>query len=165
LQDLWTPGCRGDQAYFFMRAPAAPAFANGSIVALREGALHPADGAGSPAMYLVVSDLNAKWKGGAQPSKPQEALGHWCAFLGQVPLTVIGPCRAGDLLGPVLDGSGRARAATLGAGPIVGMALAAQPVGTGVVKAMVSVGLNALAALEKEVLLPPAAPPAPRPWR
>lgn len=56
----------------------------------------------------------------------EEKLGHWCCFLGQVPVRVRGTVRTGDLIGPVLmEGSGRgeARVVQLGSAPVVGIAL------------------------------------------
>eukprot|EP00286_Rhodomonas_abbreviata_P011588 CAMPEP_0181339324 /NCGR_PEP_ID=MMETSP1101-20121128/29187_1 /TAXON_ID=46948 /ORGANISM="Rhodomonas abbreviata, Strain Caron Lab Isolate" /LENGTH=758 /DNA_ID=CAMNT_0023450269 /DNA_START=69 /DNA_END=2346 /DNA_ORIENTATION=- len=142
---MWNEASKGDQAYFFPRKAQIEPFFNGSIVALRDGVLVPADSLQSADIFLVVSDKNAKWKGEPHPPKDQEHLGHWCAYLGQVPLQVVGPVKAGSYLGPVGDGSGLARVVRPGEGPVVGIALAAKDGGeAGVVKAMVSVGLNAL---------------------
>lgn len=74
---------------------------NGAIVALREGVLCPVEGIDTCDMFLVVSDDNAKWKGEPHPTPEQEQAGHWCAFLGQVPLRVHGAVKAGQYLGPV----------------------------------------------------------------
>jgi hypothetical protein len=91
-------------------------FSNGSVVALKQGQLVPATSSNilEAEMLLVVSDLNAKWKGEPYPSPEQEEEGHWCAFLGQVPLWVDGPVKAGEYLGPVGDGSGLAKVVEVG---------------------------------------------------
>jgi len=142
---MWNEASKGDQAYFFRRKLGAGPFFNGAVVALRDGVLVPADDLKSTDIFMVVSDLNAKWKGEPAPSKDQEHLGHWCAYLGQVPLQVAGPVKAGDYLGPVGDGSGLARVVRPGQAPVVGLALAAKTSGeVGTVKGMISVGLNAL---------------------
>lgn len=120
---------------------------NGSIVALKNGVLCPVTNYDDAEMFLVVSDENAKWKGEPFPTPEQEKVGHWCAYLGQVPLVVRGPVRAGQYLGPCSDGSGMARAVELGEGPVVGIALSGRTTSGGIVKAMVSVGLNALSSL------------------
>eukprot|EP00281_Chroomonas_sp_CCMP1168_P006853 CAMPEP_0206266788 /NCGR_PEP_ID=MMETSP0047_2-20121206/30786_1 /ASSEMBLY_ACC=CAM_ASM_000192 /TAXON_ID=195065 /ORGANISM="Chroomonas mesostigmatica_cf, Strain CCMP1168" /LENGTH=721 /DNA_ID=CAMNT_0053694915 /DNA_START=12 /DNA_END=2177 /DNA_ORIENTATION=+ len=141
---LWDENSKGDQAYFFQRNPSAQPFFNGAIVALREGVLCPVDSYDTAEMFLVVSDKNAKWKGEPHPSPEQEKHGHWCAYLGQVPLHTKSAVRAGQYLGPCEDGSGYARVVELGEGPIVGIALSETSAEGGVVKTMVSVGLNAL---------------------
>ena len=74
---------------------------NGAIAALREGVLCPVDDLSTAEMLLVVSDDNAKWKGEPYPTPEQEKSGHWCAYLGQVPLRVKGAVKAGQYLGPI----------------------------------------------------------------
>ena len=143
----WTQGSRGDQAYFFFRGPAQAPFSNGSVVALKDGQLVAASTAVDAELLLVVSDENALWKGEPHPTPAQEEEGHWCAFLGQVPLWVEGPVKAGEYLGPLGDGSGLAKVVTVGEEHAVGIALASKGPGLGAVKSMVSVGLNAVNAV------------------
>ena len=82
---LWDESSLGDQAYFFPRRIGEEPCFNGAIVALVDGMLTcEAIAGGGNAMYMVVSDNNAKWKGEPLPTPEEEKLGHWCAFLGQV---------------------------------------------------------------------------------
>ena len=88
----------GDMAYWFPYCSSG--FENGSIVKLREGKLVAAEkgekGYEPGDIFLVVSDLHAKWKG---PQPEDEKKGHWCAWLGQVPLKTTEPVKAGDYIG------------------------------------------------------------------
>mmetsp|Transcript_13382 Transcript_13382/g.31353 ORF Transcript_13382/g.31353 Transcript_13382/m.31353 type:complete len:764 (+) Transcript_13382:94-2385(+) len=145
--NLWTATSKGDQAYFFQRKAGQAPFPNGAIVALSCGNLVPADAECEAEMLLVVSDLNAKWKGDPHPTPEQEARGHWCAYLGQVPIRVHGAVKAGQYIGPAGDGSGYGKVCVPGEDPVVGLALADKEAGAeeDVVKCMVSVGLNVLA--------------------
>jgi len=146
--NIWSETSKGDQAYFFTRKEGLSPFFNGAVVALKEGFLVPADDLDAE-MFLVVSDKNALWKGEPHPTKEQEKLGHWCAYLGQVPLKVKGKAKAGDYLGPVGDGSGLVHVVKPGQHPVVAMALDSKPEeNVAVVKAMVSIGLNALSKLQ-----------------
>ena len=74
-------------------------FENGSIVTLRNDKLVPAKDFATGDIFLVVSDDHAKWKGGVRPSPEDEAKGHWCAWLGQVPLKTNGPVKSGAHIG------------------------------------------------------------------
>lgn len=141
---LWSQFSRGDQAYFFFRNAEHAPFSNGAVVALKGGQLVAADQALEAELYLVVSDKNALWKGEPHPTPEQEEEGHWCAFLGQVPLWVEGPVKAGQYLGPVGDGSGLAKVVRPGAQPAVAIALEEKAAGLTALKCMVSVGLNSL---------------------
>jgi len=145
--NLWSQTSKGDQAYFFQRKAGCLPFANGSIVALSCGSLVPVDEHCEAEMFLVVSDDNAKWKGEPHPSPEQETKGHWCAYLGQVPIKVEGAVKAGQYIGPLGDGSGWGRVCMPGVDPVVGIALMEKAEGAdnNVVKCMVSVGLNVLA--------------------
>ena len=87
-------------AYWF--SSASGRFENGSIVTLRNGKLMPAKEFAAGDIFLVVSDRHAKWKGGVRPSPEDEAKGHWCAWLGQVPLKTNGPVKSGDYIGELL---------------------------------------------------------------
>jgi hypothetical protein len=141
---IWSQFSRGDQAYFFFRNAEHAPFSNGAVVALKGGQLVAADKALEAELYLVVSDKNALWKGEPRPTPEQEQEGHWCAFLGQVPLWVEGPVKAGQYLGPVGDGSGLAKVVRPGAQPAVAIALEDKASGLTALKCMVSVGLNSL---------------------
>jgi hypothetical protein len=141
---VWSQFSRGDQAYFFFRNAEHAPFSNGAVVALKGGQLVAADQALKAELYLVVSDKNALWKGEPHPTPEQEEEGHWCAFLGQVPLWVEGPVCAGQYLGPVGDGSGLAKVVRPGAQPAVAIALEDKAAGLTALKCMVSVGLNSL---------------------
>jgi hypothetical protein len=113
-------GWLGDQAYFFFRHTETKPFLNGTIAALIEGKLTTATG--SDDLCLVISDKNAKWKGGRTPTLLEADLGHWCSALGQVPVCVEGAIRCGDCIGPKVDGSGLGVATTIGQGPVIGIA-------------------------------------------
>jgi len=141
---IWSQHSRGDQAYFFYRNAESAPFSNGSVVALRDGQLEAAADFATASLFLVVSDENALWKGEPHPTPQQEEEGHWCAFLGQVPLWVEGPVKAGQYLGPVGDGSGLARVVQPGKEPAVAIALESKGAGLEALKCMVSVGLNSL---------------------
>mmetsp|Transcript_15933 Transcript_15933/g.24815 ORF Transcript_15933/g.24815 Transcript_15933/m.24815 type:complete len:403 (+) Transcript_15933:368-1576(+) len=144
---MWNADSKGDQAYFFKRKERGSIpFRNGAIVSLVEGEIvpdnHTQSGAG---LYMVVSDNNAKWKGEPIPTKDEETQGHWCAFLGQVPVVVDGPIRCGEHIGPKQDGSGFGVKAVLGQAPVIGIALFDKSTATpGIVKTLVFAGLNAL---------------------
>jgi hypothetical protein len=148
---MWDEGSLGDQAYFFPREGGCPPLSNGAIVSLADGALRglTREACEDPrTLYLVVSDSNAKWKGEPIPTKEEEALGHWCAFLGQVPVRVEGAVRCGEAIGPKPDGSGLGVATALGQGPVIGIALASKSEEqAGVVKTLCFAGFNALAPL------------------
>jgi len=147
VSSMWNESSLGDQAYFFPRRKGCAPFSNGSVVTLEDGVLGPDQCGSAPGrLFMVVSDNNAKWKGEPLPTPDEEKLGHWCAFLGQVPMRVACDVRFGDYLGPVGDGSGRARIARLGQESVVGLALSGASAG-GVVKALVFAGFNALAPL------------------
>jgi len=149
VSNLWSACSLGDQAYFFRRKAGQAAFSNGSVVRLVNGELCtdlPLPGGREEGMHMVVSDLNAKWKGEPYPTAEEEEHGHWCCFLGQVPISVEGRVVCGDLLGPRGDGSGRALVVQSGEGaPIIGVALAdkSSPA-QGVVKVLCFAGLGAL---------------------
>mmetsp|Transcript_30011 Transcript_30011/g.47054 ORF Transcript_30011/g.47054 Transcript_30011/m.47054 type:complete len:612 (+) Transcript_30011:2-1837(+) len=99
---------------------------------------------------MVVSDNNAKWKGEPIPTKEEEELGHWCAFLGQVPVIVDGPVLCGQAIGPKFDGSGQGMVTKLGENPVIGIALDSKPAKqAGVVKTLVFAGLNAMTGSDK----------------
>ena len=87
-------------AYWF--SSASGRFENGSIVTLRNGKLVLTKEFAAGDIFLVVSDRHAKWKGGVPPSPEDEAKGHWCAWLGQVPLKTNGPVKSGDYIGELL---------------------------------------------------------------
>jgi len=108
LHAMWSCDSKGDQAYFFMRKEGHSAFGNGAIVRIRNGVLVGDNDYDEhdPGLLMVVSDKNAKWKGEPHPTPAQERLGHWCCFLGQVPVTVEGVVKCGDFIGPKGDGSG-----------------------------------------------------------
>ena len=148
---MWDEGSLGDQAYFFFREDGAGPLPNGAIVSLVNGKLRglTKEACDDPStLYLVVSDSNAKWKGEPIPTAEEEGRGHWCAFLGQVPIRVDGPVQCGESIGPKPDGSGLGVATSLGRGPIVGIALASKPGdGVAVVKTLCFAGFNALAPL------------------
>jgi len=151
---MWDEGSLGDQAYFFSRECELPPFPNGAIVSLMDGRLRglsPEACSDPRTLYLVVSDNNAKWKGEPIPTKEEELLGHWCAFLGQVPVCVCGPVRSGECIGPKPDGSGLGIVTTLGQGPVVGIALADKlEADTRIVKTLCFAGFNALAPLGED---------------
>jgi hypothetical protein len=151
---MWDEGSLGDQAYFFFRESGTDAYPNGSIISLVDGHLKglTAESCKDPrTLYLVVSDNNAKWKGEPIPTKEEESLGHWCAFLGQVPVKVEGPVCCGDFIGPKGDGSGLGVVTAMGRGSVIGIALATKPeVGVGVVKTLCFAGFNALAPLGED---------------
>eukprot|EP00286_Rhodomonas_abbreviata_P026757 CAMPEP_0181312628 /NCGR_PEP_ID=MMETSP1101-20121128/13801_1 /TAXON_ID=46948 /ORGANISM="Rhodomonas abbreviata, Strain Caron Lab Isolate" /LENGTH=730 /DNA_ID=CAMNT_0023419497 /DNA_START=133 /DNA_END=2324 /DNA_ORIENTATION=- len=106
LDTMWNQNSKGDQAYFFFRHSGVSAMRNGSIVMLKDGKLCADDTPSKGCIYMVVSDDNAKWKGEPLPTPEEETLGHWCCFLGQVPVWVAGPVKCGDYIGPQADGSG-----------------------------------------------------------
>mmetsp|Transcript_4819 Transcript_4819/g.7713 ORF Transcript_4819/g.7713 Transcript_4819/m.7713 type:complete len:661 (+) Transcript_4819:51-2033(+) len=145
LETIWNENSKGDQAYFFRREDGLRPFANGAICTLVDGVL-TADAKPSPgAMYMVVSDNNAKWKGEPIPTPEEEYYGHWCCFLGQLPVVVEGTVRCGDYIGPKGDGTGVGIVAQMGKWPVVGIALANKSSDEpGIVKTMVFAGLNAM---------------------
>ena len=122
---MWDCDSKGDQAYFFMRKSGMGPFPNGAIVRIRGGVVVTDDDFvdSDPGLLMVVSDRNAKWKGDPHPTPEQEALGHWCCFLGQVPVTVEGVVKCGDFIGPKGDGSGLGIVCKLGTSPVIGVAL------------------------------------------
>jgi len=145
LGTIWNSDARGDQAYFFMRKAGIAPFQNGAIVCLRDGLLEGDASRGSGCLYLIVSDKNAKWKGEPIPTPEEEERGHWCCFLGQVPVVVEGRVACGDYIGPMCDGSGKGRVVALGESPVIGIALAnKEEAGPAVVKTMCFAGLNAI---------------------
>mmetsp|Transcript_27507 Transcript_27507/g.62389 ORF Transcript_27507/g.62389 Transcript_27507/m.62389 type:complete len:670 (-) Transcript_27507:2287-4296(-) len=145
LGTIWNSDARGDQAYFFTRKAGIPPFANGAIVCLRDGLLEGDASRGSGCLYLIVSDKNAKWKGEPIPSPEEEEKGHWCCFLGQVPVVVEGSVSCGDYIGPMCDGSGKGRVVALGESPVIGIALVnKEDASAAVVKTMCFAGLNAI---------------------
>ena len=144
---VWSQHSRGDQAYFFYRRAGEAPFSNGSVVALNGGQLMRAKDVSSAELFLVVSDQNALWKGEPHPPHEHEEDGHWCAFLGQVPMWIEGPVKAGQYLGPVGDGSGMAKVVQPGKDPAVGIALECKGSELKPLKCLVSVGLNALNAV------------------
>jgi hypothetical protein len=146
---MWHENSLGDQAYFFPREEGAPCMFNGAIVPLVDGRLCAFPSAGEAAMYMVVSDSNAKWKGEPLPTPEEERLGHWCAFLGQVPVQVEGAVRCGDFIGPAEDGSGLGVVVgALGSCPVIGIALAGKDSeSVGAVKTLCFAGFNALTPL------------------
>jgi len=145
INSVWSENSKGDQAYFFYREQRDVRFANGSVVQLVDGKLQADNTPSERAVYMVVSDDNAKWKGDPIPSAEQEKFGHWCCFLGQVPVRVKGAVKSGQYLGPARDGSGCACAATPGEGPVVGIALVGKDgEEEGLVRTMSFVGMNAL---------------------
>mmetsp|Transcript_88654 Transcript_88654/g.235987 ORF Transcript_88654/g.235987 Transcript_88654/m.235987 type:complete len:459 (+) Transcript_88654:826-2202(+) len=147
VSGMWNESSLGDQAYFFPRRKGCAPFSNGSVVTLEDGVLGPDQCGSAPGrLFMVVSDNNAKWKGEPLPTPEEEKLGHWCAFLGQVPVRAACEVHFGDYLGPVGDGSGRVCVVQLGRDPVVGLALSATAPG-GVVKALCFAGFNALAPL------------------
>ena len=76
-------------AYFFLRAEGTEPFFNGAIVKLVDGKLVRADAESPQNIFMAVSDTNVKWKGEPIPSPEEEERGHWCCFLGQVPLQAL----------------------------------------------------------------------------
>jgi hypothetical protein len=147
LGTMWDCNSKGDQAYFFMRKAGVGAFVNGAIVRVLNGVLvsdaeQDEQGAG---LLMVVSDNNAKWKGEPHPTPQQEQLGHWCCFLGQVPVTVEGQVKCGDFIGPKGDGSGVGVVCKLGSSPVIGVALVNKDTHQqAVIKTMCFAGLNVL---------------------
>ena len=147
LGTMWDCDSKGDQAYFFMRKSGMGPFPNGAIVRIRGGVVVPDDDFvdSDPGLLMVVSDRNAKWKGEPHPTPEQEALGHWCCFLGQVPVTVEGVVKCGDFIGPKSDGSGLGIVCKLGTSPVIGVALVDKEEAAGaVIKTMCFAGLNAI---------------------
>jgi len=147
LGTMWSCDSRGDQAYFFMRKEGQAEFANGAIVRIRDGVVVSDcdfDDA-NPGLLMVISDKNAKWKGEPHPLPQHEPLGHWCCFLGQVPVTVEGVVQCGDFIGPKGDGSGVGIKVQLGCGPVIGVALVNKDYAkAAVIKTMSFAGLNAI---------------------
>eukprot|EP00286_Rhodomonas_abbreviata_P025795 CAMPEP_0181311364 /NCGR_PEP_ID=MMETSP1101-20121128/13094_1 /TAXON_ID=46948 /ORGANISM="Rhodomonas abbreviata, Strain Caron Lab Isolate" /LENGTH=350 /DNA_ID=CAMNT_0023418083 /DNA_START=181 /DNA_END=1230 /DNA_ORIENTATION=+ len=69
LGGVWSATSKGDQAYFFRRMEGVPRFANGDIVGLVGGRLVESEEVEAKGgLYMVVSDLNAKWKGEPLPA-------------------------------------------------------------------------------------------------
>lgn len=164
---VWNADSKGDQAYFFKRRTGVMPVFNGAIVGVISGELvkddayahqrvvgpagageeeEEGDGSEGRGLWMVVSDKNAKWKGEPLPTPEEEEAGHWCCFLGQVPVCVEGVVRSGDHIGPKCDGSGLGRVVQPGrAQPVIGIALADKANSApGIVKTLCFAGLNAL---------------------
>mmetsp|Transcript_48476 Transcript_48476/g.75711 ORF Transcript_48476/g.75711 Transcript_48476/m.75711 type:complete len:381 (-) Transcript_48476:79-1221(-) len=118
---------------------------NGAIVSLVDGEICPDHSSNKGGLYMVVSDNNAKWKGEPIPTPDEELHGHWCAFLGQVPVVVEGKVSTGDHISPKCNGSGIGIVSKLGDLPVIGVALMNKSDPTpGIIKTLVFAGLNAM---------------------